>query len=83
MKLFAQNLHSQRKKWCVLFVYRPPQNNSKAPFFNEISIPLNQITNKYKNFIIMGDLNTDTADKTKDTCNSLSDLCDTFSLKIL
>ena len=28
----------------------------------------------------MGDLNIDTADKTKDTCNYLSDLCDTFSL---
>ena len=28
----------------------------------------------------MGDLNIDTADKTKDTYNYLSDLCDTFSL---
>ena len=28
----------------------------------------------------MGDLNIDTADKTKDTCNDLSDLCNTFSL---
>ena len=28
----------------------------------------------------MRDLNIDTADKTKDTCNYLSDLCDTFSL---
>ena len=43
-----------KKKWCVLFVYRPPQNNNKASFFNEISITLNQITNKYENFIIMG-----------------------------
>ena len=41
---------------------------------------LNQITNKYQNFIIIGDLNIDTADKTKDTCNYLSDPCDTFSL---
>ena len=54
-----------KKKWCVLFVYRPPQNNNKASFFNEISITLNQITNKYENFIIMGDLNIDTVDKTK------------------
>ena len=28
----------------------------------------------------MGDLNIDTADKTNNTCNYLSDLCDTFSL---
>ena len=29
----------------------------------------------------MGDLNIDTANKTKETCNYLSNLCDTFSLK--
>ena len=69
-----------KKKWCVLFVYRSPQNINKASFFNEISITLNQITNKYENFIIMEDLNIDTVDKTKGTCNYLSDLCDTFSL---
>ena len=68
-----------KKKWCVFFVYRSSQNN-KVSFVNEISITLNLITNQYKNFIIMGDLNIDTDDKTKDTCNYLPDLCDTFSL---
>ena len=76
---FCLKFTFSKKKWCVLFIYRPRQNNNKASFFNEISITLNQITNKYENFIIMGDLNIDTADKTKDTCNYLSDLCDTFS----
>ena len=61
-----------KKKCCVLFVYRPPQNN-KASFFNEISITLNQKANTYGKFIIMGHLNIDPADKTKDTCNYLSD----------
>ena len=56
-----------KKKWCVLFVCRPPQNNNKVSFFNEISINLNQIKNKYEHFTIMGDLNKDTADKTKYT----------------
>ena len=51
-----------KKKWCILFVYRPPQNNNKASFFNEISINLNQITN---NFIIMRDLNIDQLIKPK------------------
>ena len=27
-----------KKKWCVLFVYRPAKNSNKALFFNEISI---------------------------------------------
>ena len=51
-----------KKKWCILFVYRPPQNNNKASLFNEISINLNQITN---NFIIMRDLNIDQLIKPK------------------
>ena len=55
-------------------------NNNKGLCFNEISITLNQITNEYENVIIIGDLNIDIANKTKDTCNYLPDLCDTFSL---
>ena len=35
----------------------------------------------YYYFVVMGDLNIDTSDKTKDTSYYLSDLCDTFSLK--
>ena len=31
----------------------------------------------------MGDLNIDRADKTKDTCNYLSDLCNTFNITLL
>ena len=34
----------------------------------------------YENFVKMGDLNIDTADKTKGTYNYFSDLRDTFSL---
>ena len=60
--------------------YKPPQNKYKALFFNDISITLNQITNKYENVIKLGDLKIDTADKTKGTCNYFSDLHDTFSL---
>ena len=63
-----------KKKWCILFVYRPPQNSNKSSFFNEISTILNQVTNKYENIIVMGDLNIDTLDLTKDTHNYLSDL---------
>ena len=60
-----------KKKCCVLF--DSPLQNNKDSFFNEISITLNQIANTYGKFIIMGDLNIDPADKTKDTCNYLSD----------
>ena len=71
-----------KKKWCIFFVYRPPQNNNKSSFFNEISNILNQATNKYDNIVVMGDLNIDTLNSlTKDMNNYLSDICDTFSLK--
>ena len=35
----------------------------------------------YESIILMGDLNVDTLDTTKDTNNCLSDSCNTFSLK--
>jgi len=70
-----------KRKWCVTFAYRPPQNSNKAEFFNELSISLNKITIQYENIMVIGDLNIDISDKSKDTYNYLSDFCDTFSLK--
>ena len=61
--------------------YTPPSNDNKTVFFNELNTPFSQITNLYDHFVIMGDLNIDSSDKTKDTSYYLSDLCDTFSLK--
>ena len=68
-----------KKKWCIIFASRPPQNDNKEMFFNELSLSLNQCVNKYDN--IMGDLNIDISDKRKDNNNFLSDFCDTFSLQ--
>ena len=45
-----------KKKWCILFAYRPPKQ-SKDLFFQEMSNSLNQIVNEYENFVIAGDLN--------------------------
>ena len=49
-----------KKKWCIIFVYRPPHSNNKKVFFSELTTSLNQATNKYDNIIVMGDLNIDT-----------------------
>ena len=49
-----------KKKWCIVFVYRPPRSNNKKVFFSELTTSLNQATNKYHNIIVMGDLNIDT-----------------------
>ena len=68
-----------KKKWCVAFAYRPPYNSSKDGFFKELNKSLSNITRKYENVLIFGDLNIDILDKKKDSKNYLSDLCDTFS----
>ena len=67
-----------KKKWCIIFVYRPPHPNNKK-VFSELTNSLNQATNKYDNIIVMGDLNIDIQKNRTDTNHYLSDLCDSFS----
>ena len=65
-----------KKKLCILFAYRPPQNNNLKTFFEEINLSLSTIVNEYDN-MLTGDLNLNT----KSNNNSYySDLCDTFDL---
>ena len=47
------------RKWSLTFAFRQPSNDNKAIFF--------KIKNLYDYFVVMGDLNIDTSDKTKDT----------------
>ena len=68
-----------KKKWCILFAYRPP-NFSKTEFFEKISVTLNKALNEYDNLLQAGDLNINTSRPTSDSFNHLSDLNDTFSL---
>ena len=68
-----------KKKWCILFAYRPP-NLEKKSFFEEISNSLFLIVNKYENFVLAGDLNINLLDSKSDTQNHFSDLRDTFTL---
>ena len=51
-------LTTVKKKWCILFAYRPP-NTDKEEFFDEISVNLNKISGKYVKIILAGDLNKD------------------------
>ena len=69
-----------KKKWCIIFVNRPPHSNNKKVCFSKLTSSLNQATNKYDNIIVMGDLNIDTLKNGADINYCLSDLCDTFSL---
>ena len=46
-----------KKKWCVTFAYRPPYNSNKDGFFKELNKSLSNITRKYENVLVVGDLN--------------------------
>ena len=71
------------KKWFILFMYRPPQENSKYTFFNELNETLCKAANSCENIIVIGDLNIDVSDPDKDRNNYLSVFVDTFSLSNL
>ena len=68
-----------KKKWCILFAYRPP-NFEKKSFFEETSNSLSLIVNKYDNILLAGDVNINLLDPNSDTKNYFSDLRDTFVL---
>ena len=66
-----------KKKWSILFTYRPPKNNILKKSFEEINLSLSTIVNDYDNIMLIGDLNLNT----KSISSSYySGLCDTFDL---
>ena len=70
-----------KKKWFIMFVYRPPDEGNKKVFFEELTNSLNKATNKYDNIFVSGDFNIDMSNNAKDKNNYLSDFMDTFSLR--
>ena len=69
-----------KRKWCILFAYRPT-NTNKDDFFSEISISLNKITDKYDNIVLAGDLNIDDLKSYSESSqNHLSGMKDVLSL---
>ena len=63
-----------KKRWCVIFAYRPPHSNNKKLFCSELTTSLNQATNKYGNIIVMEDLNIEIQKNGADANHYLSDL---------
>ena len=68
----------------VCLPHNSPYNNNKATFFLELNKSLRNIARKYKNILIMGNLNINFDNlKMGDTQNHLCNLCDTFLLSNL
>ena len=61
-----------KKKWCIIFTYRPPIFD-KGSFFHELTNIMSQAVNNYDNILIAGDLNIDLSEPTdKMTITSLN-----------
>ena len=66
-----------KKKWCILFAYRSPQNNNLKTFFEETNLLLSTVVKEYDNIMLIGDLNLNTKSKNN---TYYPDLCNTFDL---
>ena len=67
-----------KKKWCILFAYRPPKNSNLKTFFEEVNLSLSTTVNNYDNIMLIGDVKMNMKSKNN---SFYSDLCDTFDLK--
>ena len=82
-KTISLELTVSNKKWFILLEYRPPQENNKHVFFNELNETLSKAANSYENLIVIRGLTIDISDPVKGGNNYLSDFFDTFSLSNL
>ena len=69
-----------KKKWCILFAYRPPQNNNLKTFLEDINLSLSTTVKEYDNIMLTGYLNLNTKSKNN---SYYSDLCHTFDMTSL
>ena len=66
-----------KRKWCIIFTYRPPKYDKKV-FFQELSKTISQAINKY-NILVAGDSNIDVSGSKGLNENHFSELIDTFN----
>ncbi len=74
-----------KQKWLILSFYRTERNENKREnilnFFQQLNKSLEQITLKYENFVIMGDININFCDSKSVGFSELNDFMDLHNLK--
>ena len=70
-----------KRKWCIMFTYRPPKYDKKV-FFQESSKAISQEINKY-NILVAGELKIDVSGSKRLNNNRFSELTDTSNLRNL
>ena len=68
-----------KRKWRIIFTYRPPQYRKKV-FFQEWSKTVSRAINKYDRILVAGDSNIDVSGSNGLNDNHFSELIDTFNL---
>ena len=74
-----------KQKWLYLSFYRTERNQNKREnilnFFQQLNKSLEQITLKYENFVLMGDININLCDSKSVGFSELNDFMDLHNLK--
>ena len=80
----ASELTINKNNFFLLSFYRTERDENKlqniAKFFQELSLILNKVTNKYDNIILMGDINIDLHNRKCVGFKELSEFLDIFNL---
>ena len=62
-EIICLKVTTSKRKWCVIFSYRPPFNSNNDGFLKDLNKSFNNITRKYANVLVVRDLETDILDK--------------------
>ncbi len=69
-------INLRKKKWALFSIYRPP-TQSQPYFFSQLSTAIDHYSDKYENFVVLGDFNA------IETEQEIGDFMDLFALKNL
>ena len=72
IEAIAVEINLKKQKWLLLCMYRPPSQCRKF-FFSEIEKCLDSFSNKFENFLLMGDLNCEISE------NEINNFMDSYN----
>ena len=79
IEVICSEVTISNKNWVIFSIYRPSDYSNLLAFFKELGKYLNQASENYDNFVMMGDFNTDIR-QTSPEPHKLDEFCSLFSL---
>ena len=71
---------TNKRKWGILFAFKPPNNSNLKLFFDDVTQSANQLLTKFGNIFVAGDFNLDTGSKNWNNCHTF-DLTNLMNVK--